>query len=165
MRRGTVFWQERQFVRLSRLRRRPHDLWKLDTLASAAKAFVMKVNPSATAFVYSAVIGGTGVDQAAGVAVDGSGNAYLAGTTSSADFPVTSGAYQTASGISGSATKGFVAQLSSDGASLGFATYLGGSGTEQINGLALDSTKNIYVTGLTTLPRLSWRWQLYLQAR
>jgi Ricin-type beta-trefoil lectin domain-like/Beta-propeller repeat/FG-GAP-like repeat/Putative binding domain, N-terminal len=129
-----------------------NDLWKLDTLASAAKVFVMKVNPSATSVSYSAILGGTGIDQAAGLAIDTLGNAYVAGTTNSADFPVTAGALQATSGISGSATKGFVLALSADGSNLVFSTYLGGSGSEQANGIALDSSKNIYVAGLTTSP-------------
>jgi hypothetical protein len=127
-----------------------NDLLKLDSLTSAAKAFVMKVNPAATALAYSAVIGGSGVDQGTGIALDPSGTAYLSGTTSSPDFPVTAGAFQTAASISGTATKAFILGLSPDAGTLDFATYLGGSGTEQAAGIALDSANNIYVTGLTT---------------
>lgn len=127
-----------------------NDISRLDSMASGAKAFVMKVNSSATALSYSAVIGGSGVDQGTGIAIDSSGNAYLSGTTSSSDFPVTGDGFQISSGISAGASKGFVAQLSPDGTTLVFATYLGGTGSEQTSGIALDNARNIYITGVTT---------------
>lgn len=127
-----------------------NDLGKLNNLNSAAKIFVTEVNPQATAFVYSAVIGGTGVDQGAALAIDGSGNAYIAATTTSTDFPVTPGAIETTSNLTGSNTRGVVAKVAAGGATIDFASYLGGTGSEQMAGLALDYAGNIFVTGLTT---------------
>ena len=58
-------------------------------------AFVTKLNPTGSALVYSTYLGGTAADEGEGVAVDGAGNAYVSGTTSSTNFPVTPGAFQT----------------------------------------------------------------------
>ena len=57
-----------------------------------------KLNPSGTALIYSTYLGGTNADYSLGIAVDGSGNAYVTGFTISTDFPTTTGAYQTNSG-------------------------------------------------------------------
>ncbi|HEX6546862.1 MAG TPA: SBBP repeat-containing protein, partial [Bryobacteraceae bacterium] len=116
----------------------------------AAKTFLLKLNPTATTFLYSSVIGGSGVDQSNTLAIDGSGNAYIAGLTTSTDFPVTSGVFQMASKISGSNTKGFVAKICPDGSQILFASYLGGTGSDQVNGLALDYAGNIFLAGITT---------------
>jgi hypothetical protein len=129
-----------------------NDLAKLNTTASAAKAFAMKVNSGGTSLIYSAVLGGSGVDSANSLAVDSSGAAYLAGVTTSFDFPVTQGAYQATGNVTGSNTKGFITKLSADGSALQFSTYLGGSAADGINDIKLDAAGNIYVTGLTTSP-------------
>jgi hypothetical protein len=125
-----------------------NDLTRLGS--NSAKIFVLKLNPAATAFLYSAVIGGSGADQSNALAIDGSGNAYIAGLTTSTDFPVTSGAFQTISKISGSNTKGVVAKICPDGSQIVFASYLGGTGSDQINGVALDYAGNIFLAGVTT---------------
>ena len=57
-------------------------------------AFLTKLSPTGSALVYSTYLGGTGVDQGYGVAVDSSGAVYIAGATDSTNFPVTSGAFQ-----------------------------------------------------------------------
>ena len=86
------------------------------------------------------MIGGSSGDQATGLAVDSSGNAYIAGTTSSLDFPVTTGAYQVSYAGASYYTNGFVLKLSPDAANLTFATYLGGSEeSDSISALKLDS--------------------------
>ncbi len=129
-----------------------NDLAKLNSSFSTAKAFVLKVNPSGTGLLYSAVVGGSGVDLANGLAVDNQGAAYIAGTTTSFDFPVTPGVYQSTGNIAGSNTKGFITKISPDGSLLQFSTYLGGSVADQINDIKLDNVGSIYVTGLTTSP-------------
>ncbi len=111
-------------------------------------AFVSKLNPSANgaaSLVYSTYLGGSGSDRGIGIAVDGSGNAYVTGTTSSTDFPTTPSAYQTISG------GGFVSKLNpsaSGAASLVYSTYLGGSGSYTI-AIAVDGSGNAYITGDT----------------
>ena len=79
--------------------------------------YVTKLNPTATALVYSAYLG---VGQGAGIAVDGSGGAYLAGTVGVEDFPTTTGAYQTLHPI------GFASELNATGTTLVYSTYLSG---------------------------------------
>ena len=73
---------------------------------------MVKLNPAGTALVYSTYLGGSGLDVAYGIAVDGSGNAYVTGNTGSTDFPTTPGAYQTTNpGI----TEAFVAKVNATG--------------------------------------------------
>ena len=109
-------------------------------------AFVAKLNPAGTALLYSTYIGGSGTDQALGISVDSSGNAYVAGTTSSSDFPTVSPLQGTYGGGSGD---GFVAKLNPAGSALVYSTYLGGSGQDVINGIAVDIHGGAYVTGTT----------------
>ena len=72
-------------------------------------AYVTKLNPTGTALVYSTYLGGTDDDEGFGIALDSAGNAYLTGVTSSTDFPVTAGAFQTIYG--GGLKDGFVAKF------------------------------------------------------
>jgi len=111
-------------------------------------AFVTKFDPSGRT-VYSTYLGGSNADIAYGIAVDASGNAYISGTTLSPDFPVTSGAFQTAP-LSNS-THGFVAKLNESGSALVYSTLVGGSGSEDnVAGIRLDGAGNAYVAGTTT---------------
>jgi hypothetical protein len=111
--------------------------------------FVTKFNPTGSALVYSTYLGGSGYadgggDIAAGIAVDGSGNAYVTGTTVSNDFPTTPGAFQTVCG--GNCGDAFVTKINPIGTALAYSTYLGpGNGA----GIAVDSAGNAYVTGFT----------------
>ena len=102
-------------------------------------AFVTKLNPSGEV-AYTSYLGGSGDDYAFGVAIDGAGNAYVGGLTYSNTF----------NGIpSCGGSDGFVAKLGNYGA-VEFVQRLGGSGSDTINGLALDNQGNIYATGTTT---------------
>ena len=112
------------------------------------EAFVTKLNSAGNALVYSSFLGGSGSDFATGLALDSSGNAYVTGYTSSPDFPVTSGAFQTAFG--GGYYNAFVAKLNPAGAALVYATYLGGSGSDMASGIAVDSSGAAFVTGQTS---------------
>ena len=109
-------------------------------------AFVAKLSADGSRLVYSSYLGGNGADEGRGIAVDGSGNAYVTGDTSSTDFPVTPGAYQTSRG---GLYDSFVAKLSADGASLIYCSYLGGSNQDFAYGIAVDGSGNAYVTGST----------------
>ncbi len=118
--------------------------------ATNVDGFVSKLDPTGSFLVYSTYIGGSGNDFLNGIALDASGNAYLAGQTMSTDFPTTAGAFRTACGDS-SCTKGdaFAAELSADGSSLVYSTYFGGNGIDQANNIALDAANNAYITGFT----------------
>ncbi|MDQ1353866.1 MAG: hypothetical protein QG657_4173, partial [Acidobacteriota bacterium] len=112
------------------------------------EVFVAKVNAAGTDLVYCGYIGGSAEDVARGIAVDGSGCAYVVGITDSSetDFPVAVGpdlTYNTNSDA-------FVAKVKADGTGLIYCGYIGGSGDDRGNGIAIDSTGCVYVTGYTT---------------
>jgi len=106
--------------------------------------FVVKMNPSGTALLYSVVFGGELTDIASGIAVDTVGNAYITGSTDSAHFPVTAGAPQ--SSLNGG-TNAFVTEVNATGTALVYSTYLGGSGYFSGGAIAVDHSGNAYVTG------------------
>jgi Beta-propeller repeat len=118
---------------------------------------VTKVSPSGSKLIYSTYLGGSSGEYAFGLAVDKDGAAYIGGYTESADFPVTAGAYQTSfAGRSPSCPPAFfpcgdafVTKLSPSGAKLVYSTYVGGSGDDYIENLAIDRAGNVYATGST----------------
>ncbi len=121
--------------------------------------FIYKMNPTGTALVYSTYIGGSNDDLGWGVAVDSSGNAYITGYTSSADFPTTPGAFKT--NFSGT-RDAFVVKLNSTGSALTYSTYLGGNSEERGYAIALDSAGSAYVAGFaksTNFPVTSGAYQ------
>jgi hypothetical protein len=113
--------------------------------------FVTKINSSGTALVYSTYLGGSTNDLAGAVAADSSDNAYVTGPTFSLAFPTTTGAFQTTcnSCTSGN-SNAFVTVINPTGSAYVYSTYLGGSATDEGDGIAVDSTGNAYVTGLAT---------------
>ena len=108
-------------------------------------AFIAKISPAGDALTYATYLGGTGNDVANGIALDVSGDAYLAGSTSSTDFP-TASPVQAANGGQGDA---FLSKIKPDGTGLVYSTYLGGSGADSGQGIAVDSAGNAYVAGFT----------------
>jgi hypothetical protein len=110
-------------------------------------SFVAKLNPSGTGLVYSTYVGGTGLDQAGGIAVDTMGNAYAIGATGSSNFPTTGGAFDTTYG--GGFSDAFVVKLNAMGSALVYSSYLGGSGQDVLERIAVDAGGNAYVIGLT----------------
>ncbi len=108
-------------------------------------AFVAKLNPNGTGLTYFTFLGGSGLDEGIGIAVDSLGNAYVAGQTGSAGL-ATPGAAQTASA---GGTKGFVAKLNPAGAAFEYLTYIGGTRSDYLNAMALDASGNVYVAGRT----------------
>jgi Beta-propeller repeat len=97
---------------------------------------------------YSTYLGGSGDDEGYGIAIDSSGNAYVTGSTTSTDFPGTSSSTVQPS-YGGGSEDAFVTKLSADGSALVYSTYLGGTGADQGNGIAVDSSGNAYITGFT----------------
>src|SRR5439155_8883792 len=86
-------------------------------------AFVTKLNPTGSGLVYSTYLGGSSGDQAFGIAVDASGNAYVTGLTYSTDFPTTPGAFQTT--IPGGHNDAFVTKLNPTGSGPAYPPYGG----------------------------------------
>jgi hypothetical protein len=101
--------------------------------------------------VYSTYLGGVDIDRGNGIAVDGTGNAYVTGPTDTSElevppFPTTAGAFDTV--LAGN-TDAFVTKLNAAGDALIYSTYLGGSDIDQGNDIAVDAAGNAYVTGFT----------------
>ncbi len=121
------------------------------TLTNFTAAFVTKFNSSGSALVYSTYLGGsTTGDRATSVAVDASDNSYIAGQTYSSTFPTTTGAFQTTCGGCGSGnSNAFVTVISPTGSNYVYSTFLGGSGPDKGDGIAVDSSDNAYITGAT----------------
>lgn len=108
--------------------------------------FIAKIDAKSAQLVYSTYLGGKSFEFVAGVAVDGDGNAYVAGTTASSDFPTTQGVLQ-------SSFKGlrdvFVVKLNRSGKKLDYSTLLGGTGFDEATGIAINSSGYVYLSGLT----------------
>jgi len=119
----------------------------LDTTYNGSQdAFVAKLDSTGSSLLYSTYLGGGDVDYGWSVAVDSTGNAYVAGTTFSADFYVTAGAYNTTrAGVSDA----FIAKLDSTGSSLLYSTYLGGRNQDDAASITVDSGNSVFVTGST----------------
>src|SRR5208282_3998673 len=121
------------------------------TTGGKGDAFVAKISPDGQHVLYATYLGGTGTDEALGIAVDAKNSVYVTGQTLSPDFP-TENAFQPHC-LTGSsnqcAGEAFVAKLSSDGSSLVYSTYLGGSGGDSGNAIAVDVAGQVYVAGQT----------------
>ena len=110
-------------------------------------AFVTKISPDGSALVYSTYLGGSGADRGNRIAVDSSGNAYVAGSTTSADFPTANALQGTHSPNSSDA---FVTKFNAAGSTLVYSTYLDGRKYGRVSGLAADSAGNAYLAGATS---------------
>jgi len=115
------------------------------TFSGFTDAFVTKLNAAGSALVYSTYLGGNYLDNAYGIAVDASGSAYVAGVTSSDNFPLADALQSAFSGF----TDAFVTKLNAAGSALIYSTYLGGTEGDYAFGIAVDSDGNAYVTGFT----------------
>jgi len=110
-----------------------------------ANAFVTKFNADGSALVYSTYLGGSAIDFAFAIAVDGSGNAYVTGQTDSSDFPTVNAVQAIYAGAQDS----FVTKFNADGSALVYSTYIGGIGNDEAYGIAVDNSGSGYVTGWT----------------
>lgn len=108
-------------------------------------AFVLKLDAAGANLIYSTYLGGTGLNQSRGIAVDAEGHAYIAGNTPADGFPTRNPLQSYGGGVS----DGFITKLSRDGARLVYSTFLGGSGLESCRGIRLDAEGNAYVVGET----------------
>lgn len=112
--------------------------------------FVTKLNPAGSAIVYSTYLNGSGKEGCTNIAVDASGAAYVTGSTTSPNYPVTPDAFQTAFRSGGiGATRAFVTKLNRAGSGLEYSTFLGGSGMNLAMSIAVDTTGAAYIAGMT----------------
>ena len=122
-------------------------------LSGRGNAFVAKISADTSHISYATYFGGSGIDEARGLAVDKFGRAFVTGWTTSIDLP-TRDALQPKCGCFSSGTaecrNAFIAELSADGSKFPYSTYLGGSGNDTGNAIVLDSKGNIYVDGVTS---------------
>lgn len=126
--------------------------------SGSTDAFVTKVNTAGSALSYSTYLGASNVDRGYGIAVNTSGEAYIAGQTYSTSYPTTTGAFRTSHG--GGNADAFVTRLNAAGTNLVYSTFLGGTGVctvtdpfrsyqcDAAHAIALDSSGNAFVTGL-----------------
>ncbi|MDB4534353.1 SBBP repeat-containing protein [Vicingaceae bacterium] len=108
---------------------------------------ITKINADGTNLIYSTVIGGSGFETGMSIAIDDNDNIYIAGQTTSTDFPTSIGAYD--STYNGGLKDGFVLSVNISGGGLNFSTFIGGSNTENVNDIKVDTNYNSYITGGT----------------
>ncbi|UCE62925.1 MAG: SBBP repeat-containing protein, partial [Nitrospirota bacterium] len=116
-------------------------------IGGGSDAFVTKLDPIGSALVYSTYLGGLEEEVGHGIAVDGTGNAYVTGSTASSNFPIAGSPIQ---GTIGGSSDAFVALLNAAGSALNNSTYLGGNADDAGQAIAVDSSNNAYVTGNTS---------------
>jgi hypothetical protein len=112
------------------------------------EAFVAKLTPDGSRFIYSTYLGGSGLEEGLGIAVDATGAAYVTGVTGSGDFP-TMNALQPQRG--GGQQDAFVVKIAPEGGAMIYGTYLGGSDDEWDRGysIAVDTAGSAHVAGVT----------------
>jgi hypothetical protein len=110
-------------------------------------AFVTRLSQTGSSLVYSTFLGGTADDRAYAIALDAQGATTVAGYTGSTDFPTTTGAFDTS--YTGGISDAFVTRLSPTGSSLDYATFLGGTDSDDRPVLALDAQGAATVAGVT----------------
>lgn len=118
-------------------------------LGYVTDGFVAKLEAGGTVLSYCTYLGGGDYDEGSGIAVDGSGCAYVVGTTSSWDFPTTPDAYNASWN---SSYEVFLTKLNASGTAMQYSTYFGGTGYETGVGMAMDSTTAVYICGMTRSP-------------
>ena len=116
------------------------------TIKGLGNAFVSKINPTGSNLLYSTFIGGSDYDYSYSIALDSSNNVYIAGGTSSLDYPITTQVFQ--ANHKGK-NDSFLTKINSSGANLIYSTFLGGSGEDSISSITIDFSGNTYVCGTT----------------
>jgi hypothetical protein len=117
-------------------------------IKGTCNAFVTKLDVNAASAPYSTYLGGSGTDRGNAVTLESGGTAFVAGATNSGDFPITANAFKKI--LAAGDADAFVVHLDGDGDELTYATFLGGSSNDSANGIAIDSSQNVYVTGNTS---------------
>jgi uncharacterized repeat protein (TIGR01451 family) len=123
-------------------------------LVGAQNVYIAKISPvsgSSPILDYVTYLGGNGIDTPVGISVDGFEDPYVAGTTTSTNFPSSLNAYQTAiEPLSTGTSHVFVTEMNPTASALNYSSYLSGSGTDAASGMTIDLSGYIYVTGSTT---------------
>jgi len=122
--------------------------WQTAYSGGGSDAFVARISSTGGGLYFSSYLGGSGLEQAQGVAFDASGWIYVTGYTTSNDFPTCSYSDPVQSARAGN-YDAFVTQFAPGGGSLYYSTYLGGSGADAGWGIAVDSDNCAYVVGQT----------------
>jgi hypothetical protein len=112
-------------------------------------AFITKLSPDGSSFVYSTYLGGSLGENGRGIIADAAGNAYVTGETYSDNFPTTPQSFQPTKPDSAKNGDAFVVKLPSDGSEFAYSTYLGGAVSDGGNGVAVDAAGNAYIVGFT----------------
>jgi uncharacterized repeat protein (TIGR01451 family) len=124
----------------------------LNPTPNARNVYIAKITPpegsNPAVLDYVTYLGGNDTDYPVGIAVDGAGDPFVAGTTTSPNFPTSLTAYQTVPESTG--THVFVTELNPTASSLNYSSYLSGNGTDIASGMTIDASGNIFVTGTTT---------------
>lgn len=115
--------------------------------SGAPSGFVTKLNATGSGLLYSTLLGGSGWTTPGGIAIDREGDAYVAGDTSSQDFPVTAGAYQKLDKDDPEFKSAFVTKLNPTGSEFLYSTYLGGTLSDEAKAITVDRSGDAYVTG------------------
>jgi hypothetical protein len=115
---------------------------------ATTNVFIAKFDPTGAALTFATYLGGTGADVSVGIAVDAATNVYVAGTTTSTNFPTSTSAFQAAPLAPGNPHT-FVSELDSTGAILKYSSYFSGSKTDTAKGMTLDNKGFVYVIGIT----------------
>jgi len=115
------------------------------SIAGSSDAFVAKLSADGSGLVYFTYVGGSSGELGRCITLDTVGNIYLTGRTASIDFPVANAIQTSNSGI----YDAFVMKILADGSGLVYSTYLGGSGEDASTGIAVDSSGNVCVMGMT----------------
>jgi hypothetical protein len=118
-------------------------------IGGSADVFVARLGTTGSTLVYSTYLGGSSGEQGLGIAFGPSGNVYVVGSTLSKNFPLASPLQAACVSCNAGDPDAFVTKLNAAGSSLVYSTYLGGSGSDEARSVAVDSTGNAYVTGLT----------------
>jgi uncharacterized repeat protein (TIGR01451 family) len=108
-------------------------------------AFISKFNSTGTTLLYSTYLGGNGNEIVESMAVDSSGNAYVAGTTDSPNFPTRNAAFSGNAGFNDA----FIAKIGPFGTNLLYSSYLGGDGDDSANAIAADNNGTAFIAGDT----------------
>ncbi len=111
----------------------------------SAEAFVTKINPEGSTLVYSTYLGGSLNDEAYAIALDSSNNAYIGGYTASTNFPTVAPLQPYNGG--GTNQDAFITKVNSEGSAWIYSTYIGGSSTEWLYGIAAEPSGNVFITG------------------